>query len=154
MTFTNIELDPTVVDRRGKCHRDVQQPEDHSTLSHVPFLKKWKVEGNLASMILHHRPTICETHRLQETIAPGVRRLPDAQGCRVPLHPFDAGSELKAVQIRLALSDWLRHGRIKIRDWVIGRRSVAQGKAFSTGEDDDILDCLAIAIRLLDELLA
>ena len=37
---------------------------------------------------------------------------------------------------------------------MIGRRLVTQGMAFSTGEHDAILDCLAIAIRLLGELLA
>jgi hypothetical protein len=52
--------------------------------------------------------------------------------------------------VRWALSDWLRQGRLRVRDCPAGRRLVAQARAFfPTDEHDDILDAVAQVIRLL-----
>jgi len=59
-------------------------------------------------------------------------------------------STLAVAGVRWALSDWLRQGRLRVRDCPAGRRLVAQARAFfPTDEHDDILDAVAQVIRLL-----
>ena len=112
------------------------------------------VIDNLAGTILESKcdVAVMETHGFQEQLSIDVRKILDAKGCLVPLHPFDS-QEDKEVRIRLALSEWLHTHRIRFKDTVGGRLTVNQLKEFPSGEHDDGPDALAMGIGLMGEIL-
>lgn len=112
------------------------------------------VIANLVHFISVLRPdhAVCETHGGQQAIALSVREKLDAKGCRVPLHPFDAGPEKKEGRIILTLSEGLRRGKIRIKDNQGGRVVFGQLQEFPSGEHDDGPDAVAMAVDLLNRL--
>ena len=114
-----------------------------------------EVIANLAAEIQRQKPTVAtiETHGFAEQLLYDVRRELDLAGCRIPIHPFDAGSEPKEVRIRIAISEWLHLHRLRVRDTVGGRLTVNQLKEFPSGEHDDGPDAIAMALALIGDLL-
>jgi predicted phage terminase large subunit-like protein len=130
----------------------------HGTLWCEVSLRRETTTGvidSLTAEILSRKPNaaIIETQGFQSQLALNVRQKLDAEGCIVGLHPYES-SESKEVRVRMALSEWLHRGRLRIRDTVGGRLCVSQLKEFPSGEHDDGPDALAMGLQLIGYLLA
>ena len=108
-----------------------------------------------ALFVARHKPSyaVVETQSFQEALAVLIRQKLDALGCRVPLLPFDAGTERKEVRIRGQLGPLLAQHRLKFRNGAGVRKAVAQLRTWPSARHDDICDVLAIATTTINELL-
>ncbi len=112
------------------------------------------VIGNMVAFITTLKPdaAVCEAHSAQAAIALSIREKLDAAGCRVPLHPFDAGSENKEGRIILMLAEGIRRGKIRVKDTQGGRIFMSQLAEFPSGEHDDGPDAAAMLVNLLNQI--
>ena len=121
-----------------------------------PWLRRlptMEVVDNVAAEITAWQPdaAICETDEDQSALMLLIQERLDKAQCPTPLYPYWPVED-KNVRIRMALDEWLRLKRIRIRDSVSGRLVVKQLQEFPSGEHDDGPDAIAMGLALAGQL--